>query len=74
VSAADENLGWQQVFGFGIRFHRKTQRLTVRPGPALCPRLAGGEHLRISTPDPAAARSLLLAAGKPAQAGRRRKR
>jgi hypothetical protein len=63
TSAADEDLGWPQVFGLGIRFHRKTERLTVRPGPTLCLRLAGGEHLRISTQDPAAARSLLPAAG-----------
>jgi hypothetical protein len=64
TSAADEDLGWPQVFGLGIRFHRKTERLTVRPGPTLCLQLAGGEHLRISTQDPAAARSLLPAAGK----------
>ena len=54
ASAADEDRGWQQVFGLGTRFHRKTERLTVRPGPTLCLQLAGGEHLRISTPDPAA--------------------
>ena len=73
VSAAGENLGWQQVFGLGTRFRRKTQRLTVRPGPTLCLQLAGGEHLRISTPDPAAACSLLPAAGKQAGTGKEEK-
>ena len=72
--AADENLGWQQVFGLRTRFHRKTERLTVRPGPTLCLQLAGGERLRISTPDPVAARSLLPAAGKEAGAGKEEKR
>jgi hypothetical protein len=70
TSAADEDLGWPQVFGFGIRLHRKTERVTVRPGPTLYLQLAGGEHLRISTQDPAAARSLLPAAGKQARAGK----
>jgi hypothetical protein len=71
TSAADEDLGWPQVFGFGVRLHRKTGRLTVRPGPTLYLQLAGGEHLRISTQDPAAARSLLPAAGKQAGAGKK---
>jgi len=73
ASAAGEDLGWQQVLGLGIRFHRKTERLTVRPGPALCLRLASGEHLRISTPDPAAACSLLPAAEKEAGTGEEEK-
>ena len=73
ASATDEDLGWQQVFGLGTRFHRKTDRLTVRPGPTLCLQLAGGEHLRISTQDPAAACGLLSAAGKE-RAGKKEKR
>lgn len=74
ASAAGEDLGWQRVFGLGTRFHRKTERLTVRPGPTLCLQLAGGEHLRISTPDPAVACSLLPAAGKGAGARKEEKR
>jgi preprotein translocase subunit SecD len=40
------------------------------PGPTLYLQLVGGEHLRISTQDPAAARSLLPAAGKQVGAGK----
>ena len=61
ASATDEDLRWPQVFGVGIRFHRNTARLTVRPGPTLCLKLTTGERLRISTQHPAAARGLLLA-------------
>lgn len=59
VSAAGETLRWPQVFGLGERFHRKTERLTVRPGATLSLQLTSGEHLRISTQDPGAALALL---------------
>ena len=36
-------------------------RLTVRPGPTLHLQLRTGEHIRISTADPEAARTLLTA-------------
>jgi hypothetical protein len=59
VAATDADLRWPQVFGVGVRFHRKTQRMTVRPGPTLCLQLSSGEYVRISTKNPAAARNLL---------------
>jgi phosphotransferase system glucose/maltose/N-acetylglucosamine-specific IIC component len=62
LSATSEDLRWPQVFGVGVAFHRKTTRLTVRPGPTLSLSLQGNEHLRISTQDPDAARALLSAA------------
>lgn len=52
-------LGWAQVFGIGVPFHYRTTRLTVRPGPTLCLTLRGGEHVRVSTPDPDAAQRIL---------------
>ena len=61
VAADSTNLRWPQVFGIGVRFHRKTTRLTVRPGPTLQLQLRTGEHIRISTADPEAARTLLTA-------------
>lgn len=60
VAADSTNLRWPQVFGIGVRFHRKTTRLTARPGPTLHLELRTGEHIRISTPDPDAARTLLI--------------
>ena len=36
VDATSTSLSWAQVFGIGVRFHRRTTRLTVRPGPTLC--------------------------------------
>ena len=62
VDAASTTLSWAQVFGIGVRFHRRTTRLTVRPGPTLCLTLRSGERIRISTPDPESARRLLPAA------------
>ncbi len=52
-------LGWAQVFGIGVAFHKRTTRLTIRPGPTLCLTLRDGEHVRISTPDPDAAQRIL---------------
>jgi hypothetical protein len=65
IDAADvlecsvSSLGWAQIFGFGVPFRQRTTRLTVRPGPTLCLTVCGGEHVRVSTPDPAAAREIL---------------
>lgn len=61
VAARSLDLGWAQTFGLGVPFHRKTARLTVRPGPTLSLQVVTGEHIRISTPDPNAARELLAA-------------
>jgi hypothetical protein len=54
-----ESLGLAQIFGIGVPFHRRTTRLTVRTGPTLVLVLASGEHIRVSTPDPAAAARLI---------------
>lgn len=51
-------LRWPQVYGIGIQQHRRLTRLTVRAGPTLHLVLADGEHLWISTADPAAACTL----------------
>lgn len=48
-------LTWSQCFGFGIDSDEGTTRMTVRSGPALFVTLVGGEQLRVSTSDPAAA-------------------
>ena len=50
---------WAQAFGVGIAFRRKSTRYTVRAGPAVELSLQGGEQIRISTPDPEAALTLL---------------
>jgi hypothetical protein len=60
LDARAERLGLAQTFGVGVPFHWRTTRLTVRPGPALVLVLADGEHIRASTPDPAAAVQLIL--------------
>jgi hypothetical protein len=65
ASATEEHLRWAQVFGIGVSFHRATQRLTVRPGPTLHLQLTTGEHLRISTPHPATARSVMSSLPSP---------
>lgn len=59
VAGRTLELGWAQTFGIGTSWHRKTTRLTVRPGPTLELELDGGEHIRISIPDPDTARQLL---------------
>jgi hypothetical protein len=65
IDAADvlecsvSTLGWAQIFGVGVPFHRRTTRLTVRPGPTLCLTVRGGEYVRVSTPDPDTARQIL---------------
>jgi hypothetical protein len=59
ASATEERLRWPQVFGVGVRFHHRSERLTVRPGPTLHLELVTGEHLRISTRRPTDARALL---------------
>lgn len=59
VEADSLTLGWAQSVGVGVPLHRKTTRLTVRAGPAIHLVLDNGEHLRISTPYPDAARELL---------------
>jgi hypothetical protein len=59
VKSYATTLGWAEVFGIGVPFHWRTNRLTVRPGPTLCLTLDSGEYLRISTPDPEAAVRLL---------------
>jgi hypothetical protein len=51
-----------QVFGFGVPWHRRTTRITVRPGPTLVLRLTTGDYVRISTPDPCAAVAIIRSA------------
>jgi hypothetical protein len=66
IDAADilecsaNSLGRAQIFGVGVPFHRRTTRLTVRPGPTLCLTVRGGEYVRVSTSDPAAAAQEIL--------------
>ena len=42
------DLGWVQIFGFGMRTRWRTTRLTVRPGRTLCVHLTDGEVIRVS--------------------------
>lgn len=58
-----ERLSRAQTFGIGVPFHWRTTRLTVRPGPALVLVLSDGEHIRVSTADPAAAAQLIAGHG-----------
>jgi hypothetical protein len=60
-SAAPATLTAAQSFGLGLPFARRTSRLTPRRGPALVVELTGGEILRITTPDPRAAASVVAA-------------
>lgn len=59
VEASAVDLSWPQAFGLGVRWHSRTTRLTVRAGPTLRLRTRDGEHLSISTSDPAAVLRLL---------------
>jgi hypothetical protein len=52
ATAHAANLSLAQVLGLGVAWHRRTTRLTVRPGPTLVLRLLDGEVIRVSTPDP----------------------
>lgn len=62
TDAHTENLTLGQVFGFGIAWHARTTRMTVRPGPALALSLRTGEYIRISTRDPDAAVAVIQSA------------
>ena len=57
-----ENLTLGQVFGFGVAWHSRTTRMTVRPGPALALSPSTGEHIRISMRDPHAAVAVIQSA------------
>jgi hypothetical protein len=59
LESSVSSLGRAQIFGVGMPFHRRTTRLTVRPGRTLCLTMRGGEYIRVSTPDPEAARQIL---------------
>jgi hypothetical protein len=52
VEAGVADLTRAQAVGLGLPWARRTTRLTVRPGPALVLRMAGGEVVRVSTPHP----------------------
>ena len=56
------SLSRAQVFGFGVPWHQRTTRMTVRPGPTLVLRLTTGDYVRISTPDPGAAVAIIRSA------------
>ena len=56
------SLSRAQVFGIGVPWHRRTTRMTVRPGPTLVLRLTTGDYVRISTPDPCAAVAIIRSA------------
>lgn len=62
VERSSTVLGWAQCFGIGAPNATRNTRLSVRPGPTLCLTLRDGEHIRISTPDPAAALEVLAGA------------
>jgi hypothetical protein len=62
AEAHAENLTLGQVFGFGIAWHSRATRMTVRPGPALALSLRTGEYIRISTRDPDAAVAVIQSA------------
>jgi hypothetical protein len=62
AEAHAESLTLGQVFGFGIAWHSRTTRMTVRPGPALALSLRTGEYIRISTRDPDAAVAVIQSA------------
>jgi hypothetical protein len=59
------SLSRAQVFGIGVPWHRRTTRMTVRPGPTLVLRLTTGEYVRVSTPDPRAAVAIIRSALPP---------
>lgn len=65
ISTAERvDLTWAQTFGLGARPGRLlagTTRFTVRPGPTLQLRLRSGEVVRVSTPDPQTACTLVRA-------------
>ena len=61
--------GWAETIGIGPSVPAGTTALVVRPGPGLRLTLNDGEHLHISTPDPAAAARVLTSAGPPSSAG-----
>ena len=62
AEAHTESLTLSQVFGFGLAWHPRTTRMTVRPGPALALSLSTGEYIRISTRDPDTAVAVIRSA------------
>jgi hypothetical protein len=62
ADARAENLTSGQVFGIGVPWHRRTTRMTVRPGPTLVLSLRTGEWVRVSTRDPGAAVAIIRSA------------
>lgn len=63
-SVSSTTLTTAQAFGLGLPWKQRTSRLTPRRGPALVVELTNGEVLRITTPDPRAAASLVAATRK----------
>lgn len=59
LAAEHLNLSRAQVFGIPMPRHRRTTRMSIRPGPTLALTLRDGEHIVISTPDPDTAIRLL---------------
>ncbi len=59
TAAGTTQLSWPAVFGAGLPVAWRSTRLTVRAGRALALRLASGERVWVSTPDPDAATALL---------------
>ena len=59
TAATAVDLTWAQAFGAGLPAHRRTTRMSIRPGPALSLVLHDDEHVVITTAHPDAALCLL---------------